>query len=349
MTEQQDANNNSGAAAKKKKNNGAVKVPKEGITELGDAVYQLAAVGKQAAKYTKTTKAIAEYVGREYGYEMRALVLSGKDEPPVEPKYPEGSKPSEREKAVWSKHYDLYLKKLDRYQTDKAKVFTIVLGQCEKAMKHRIECFSGYESLEKSSDVAGLLAVIKKEAFDANDKKYSHMQAVQAWKSLSKAWQGDNEDLMDYYRRFVGLVETVESAYGPIEPLKIAKNDAAYASNKAAVVEKERGQLLACMFMDGANTKHYGQLMKDLADDFALGQAKYPASLEEALQVLSLYHKGKGNKGGSDFQSPLELTFAQHGSKCWKCGEFGHLKRDCPKNQGQATRDVNAAQMPWQV
>jgi hypothetical protein len=343
MAEQQDAGNISSAAAKQKKTSGTAKVPRGALPELGDAIYQLAAVGNQAAKYTKTTKAIAEHVGQEFGYEMRALVLNGKDGPPAEPEYPDGETPTEKEKSVWLKQYDLYLKKLDRYQTDKAKVFTIVLGQCEKAMKHRIEASSGYESLDSNSDVVGLLKLIKSEVLDASDKRYSHLQAVQAWKSLSRAWQRDDEDLMDYYRRFVGLVETVENAYGPISPLEIAKKNTTYASDKKAAVEIERGRMVACMFMDGANKKRYGQLMKDLADDFALGQAKYPGSLEEALQVLSLYHKGNGHKGGEDYQSPLELTFAQqHRPKCWKCGELGHLKCDCPK------RDKNAAQMPWQ-
>jgi len=347
MTEQQDANN-AGAAAKKK-SPGAVKVPREGITELGDAVYQLAAVGKQAAKYTKTTKAIAEYVGREYGYEMRSLVLSGKDGAPVEPEYPEGMKPSERDKAVWSKQYNLYLKKMDRYQTDKAKVFTIVLGQCEKAMKHRIEYASSYESLENNSDVAGLLKLIKDEAFDANDKKYTPLQAVHVWKSLCKAWQADNEDLMDYYRRFVGLVETVESVYGPLNPMKIAKNNTGYASDKEATVKLERDRLLACMFMDGANMKRYGRLMKDLADDYALGEAKYPESLEEALQVLSMYHKeGKGKDKRLENDPGLEMTFVQRrGPRCWKCGECGRVKKDCPREQ--QTGETNAAQFPWEI
>ena len=41
--------------------------------------YCIASAGKQVDKYTKTTKAIAEYVGRVYGHEMKILVLQGKE------------------------------------------------------------------------------------------------------------------------------------------------------------------------------------------------------------------------------------------------------------------------------
>ncbi len=166
----------------------AMATAKHGIAELAGSVYRLALVGMQVDKYTKTTKAIAEYVGHEFGQEMRVLVMDGKDDPPKEPEYPTGSGVTDKDKAIWDKKYDLFVKKQDRYKTDKAKVFSIVLGQCEKAMKHQVESATNYKTLEDATDVAGLLKIIKNVAYDANDKKYPHMQGVHAWKNLCKAW-----------------------------------------------------------------------------------------------------------------------------------------------------------------
>ena len=42
------------------------------------------------------------------------------------------------------------------------------------------------------------------------------------------------------------------------------------------------------MFVDGANKKCHGMLMRDIGDDFALGNGHYPETIEDALQVLSL-------------------------------------------------------------
>ena len=106
-----------------------VQAPKYGIAELDGYVYLLALVSMQVDKYTKTTKAIAEYVGREFGQEMRMLVLKGTDGAPKEPQYPEGDQVTEKDKAIWSKEYNVYVKQRQLYKSDKAKVFTIVLGQ----------------------------------------------------------------------------------------------------------------------------------------------------------------------------------------------------------------------------
>ena len=105
----------------------------------------------------------------------------------LEPDYPEGDTPSDRDKSVWSKRYDHFLGEETKYNDHKAKVFTIVYGQCEKAMKNQIESQAAFESVESSMDVAGLLRLIKDVAFDSNDKKYPPMQAAWALKRLVTA------------------------------------------------------------------------------------------------------------------------------------------------------------------
>ena len=62
----------------------------KGFSVLKDHVYSLSVAGKQADGYTKTTKAIAEYVGRVYSHDMKQLVLNGTESVPVERDYPEG-------------------------------------------------------------------------------------------------------------------------------------------------------------------------------------------------------------------------------------------------------------------
>ena len=89
----------------------------EGISTLKKHVYTISVAGKQADVYDRTTKAIGEYAGCVYGHEMKRLVILGKDEPPEEPEYPE--KGNEATKAIWSKRYDLYLRKADRYNETK--------------------------------------------------------------------------------------------------------------------------------------------------------------------------------------------------------------------------------------
>ena len=100
--------------------------------------YTIATTGQQAERYDKMTKAIGEYVGKKYGHEMKILVLQKIETKPTEPQLEE--KPNNQQEITWGKKYDLYLKKMYRYEDEKAKVLMIILGQCENPMKHKVEC-----------------------------------------------------------------------------------------------------------------------------------------------------------------------------------------------------------------
>ena len=65
---------------------------------------------------------------------MKKLVLQSEESKPEEPLYLTST--DEKDKAIWSKKYDLYLKKLERYEDQKSKVFMIIMGQCSKPMKN---------------------------------------------------------------------------------------------------------------------------------------------------------------------------------------------------------------------
>ena len=105
----------------------------KGFSALKNHVYSLSVAGKQADGYTKTTKAIAEYVGRIYSHDMNQLVLNGTESVPVEPDYPEGEAPFDRDKAVWSKRYDHFLREETKYSDHgrtKQDVSVHVFGWC---------------------------------------------------------------------------------------------------------------------------------------------------------------------------------------------------------------------------
>lgn len=156
---------------------------------------------------------------------------------------------------------------------------------------------------------------------------------------------------MDYYKHFMSLVEMVEQAYGKVMPVEIAKKSGRYSSKQSEVEDDARKMLLAFIFMDGTDKKVFGPLLKDLNSDYALGNAMYPKTVEDALQVLTIYIKKHGGSSGNpkEESDKIALGFAQESRKiiCWKCKKEGHLKRECPQHNQTDQEDSTNLQVSW--
>ena len=216
-------------------------------------------------------------------------------------------------------------------------MFTIMLGQCEKPMKNRIEDDECFEMAELNSDVVALLHMIKDVVFDSNDQKYPPKQAARAWKNLCMAKQGDEKDLVDYYKWFMVLVEMVERSYGEVALDEVAKKEKEDSKKKNEKLQWARNKTLAYMVVDGASKMQFGYMMKNLQNDYALNAGKYPKSVEDGLQVLVLYgetvSKKKLSKSNRNDDDDMKLSFAQNGKRklvCWKCKKEVHTKKECP-------------------
>jgi len=90
---------------------------------------------------------------------MRVLVLQLKEATLPVPQLP--NNPDEQQKLMWGKDCDLYLKKQDRCEENKAKVFAFILGQCDENMKNKLQSDSTCEKIDETFDVMALLKMTK--------------------------------------------------------------------------------------------------------------------------------------------------------------------------------------------
>jgi hypothetical protein len=44
-----------------------------------------------------------------------------------------------QDEMKWSKDHDVYIKKKTKYDEEKAKVFAIILGQCDEPLQNKVE------------------------------------------------------------------------------------------------------------------------------------------------------------------------------------------------------------------
>ena len=102
--------------------------------------------------------------------------------------------------------------------------------------------------------------------------------------------QQDKEDLVDHYKRFLSLNEMADRACGKIVLCELLqeKHDSPWKGFKWTLLAK-KNQMLAHMFMDGANKKTFGCLPKNMSDNHTLGTEKHLEDVETALQTMMLH------------------------------------------------------------
>jgi hypothetical protein len=115
--------------------------------KLGVLVYKFN-TKDQADMYLHTTEVIADFVGVEYGRDMRMLVKHGTEKTFTKPRIPrsDGTTPGLMEK--YKTELGIFHQGKKEFQDNKAKVFVIILGQCTHNVKSKLENELGYATLE---------------------------------------------------------------------------------------------------------------------------------------------------------------------------------------------------------
>ena len=96
--------------------------------------------------------------------------------------------------------------------------------------------------------------------------------------------------------------------------------------------------------MDNANKSKYESILKNLNQQFSLGNNQYPKSITEANGVLNnhkfdtVYTKSKINQRNqvsrekeyaNEMEEPLSPTFTQTEGRCYCCGKYGYKSPQC--------------------
>jgi hypothetical protein len=307
------------------------------LEELGGLVYKFNSKD-QADLYLRTTEAIADYVGVEYGRNMRMLVKYGNEATftkPTAPRQTKDSAPGLLEE--YKTELGIYHKKMDEYKEQKAKVFVIILGQCTPSLKSKLANDAGFATLEQNDDVTGLLGKLKELAFSTGGVQHPFWTLQNMLRRLTAINQGGKESVQNYHKRFLAMTEVIEAQWGQFCPVELAD------SNSAADKKKARDQLLSMIFLAGADKARYGKLVESLNNSYLAKTDNYPSDLDSTVTLLSHYkdHQAGGIKKVDDDGDERETSFAQarRGAnrlarvRCYRCNELGHVQNNCPRNR----------------
>jgi hypothetical protein len=324
-----------GRTLKGKGNNGLTPrsvVDQSGIDELRGHYFTYGVPGQQA-KYAKTKKAVADYVGitSDCGQDLYIAIMEG-----VEPEFEEPEDPGKQATKGQLQRYDILLKKVlakeEKYKIEKAKLFRLIIGQCSQSMRNKVEALPDYKVMQKTVDFVQLLKRMKElvDGTDHTQYQFWKMQAQLAKLVFIK--QEPTESVAHYSNRFLAQVEATEQVFGRLIPTFDMKEE----PNEDQM--KNRNKLLACLFLAGSDRNRFKSVIDDLGNDFQLGKVAYPEDVIDMTQLLSNRRGINTNKAKQieEMQDGVYTSFHQQNKshprlKCNYCNKYGHVSEVCNK------------------
>ena len=127
--------------------------------DLKGSVYDVT-TGKDT--FLKTTRKIAEYVGREYtdAGEYRLAMINLNLPALVEPQLPTDVT-NVMAVELWKLARRAYDKKVDARDRNEQRIYSLTLGQCSQALRNRMEAHREWATTDQSSNVIGLLTIVQ--------------------------------------------------------------------------------------------------------------------------------------------------------------------------------------------
>jgi uncharacterized membrane protein YgcG len=248
--------------------------------------------------FAKTTREIAEYVGREFddAGEFRTGMVEMDLPPIVEPSPPADGSPISFE--LWKMARRTFEKQTEARRRNSSRVYALVLGQCSQALRNRMEAHENWARINEQSGVMELLQLIQTCMIQRQTRQkptHSLFEAETQVYAFKQRTLANNE----YYERFKDLVTNADRLGGDIgghsDRIDALLEDIAADPDMPTAVERDQArdrakdQYLAIMFLMNSDRARYGSLIRDIENEYTRGSDSYPTSLSAAYDYLVNY------------------------------------------------------------
>eukprot|EP00957_Ditylum_brightwellii_P211200 15365881-Ditylum_brightwellii.AAC.1 len=335
----------------------------------------------QASAFIRTTQELAEYAGRTCKSQPADIRLA--IETLTETVIPVPSKNEEigdKEVAemILSREVEAYVKRKSAYQENKERMYAVAYGQCTESIRARLDSEATYETISTSSNLLGLLKLLRSICFNYQSQKYSFLAVHMAMRAFYLLHQKEGETVETYLENFQHHKDVVEHCGGSIGNHKglneemlhaagVADTSTATNEQKTKALTDAKEAYLAISFLASANRGRYGKLLEELHNDHLKGNGKYPITLVAAHKLLVNWQSdsrnhprvvsndgvafaidgddGTPNEEGDESDAVLNSNgkvVDRNGNevKCFICGK-NHYANKCPdKDKAEGEKDV---------
>ncbi len=278
--------------------------------ELKGAVYDIVA-GKES--FLRTTREIAEYVGSRYedAGEFRIGMVELSLPTLAAPTHPaDATKTFEMEE--WKIAFRMHQDAVRIRKRNNDRVYALVLGQCARTLRNRVEAHKRWATIDATSDVIGLLKIIQECIIQGQTRRYDMHCTHDAEHQF---YQGANMSCHDYYEKYKDIVMTalrLGSDLGSTRKyVEDVLKDKAADPNKPTDAELKHAiatshnRYIAMGLLLHSDPRRYSGMVRDVENFYTFGKDIYPETLDEAYDYLVNYKVDRrgnhGDQGGLSF------------------------------------------------
>jgi hypothetical protein len=124
--------------------------------------------------------------------------------------------PTKQDELKYSMQYKDYQNKENSLNESLNKTFAIIHGQCNRAMKAKIEDDANWETIDKNCDPIGLLKIIKAIAHNNESQRNPTVSLIFAEQRLMNMTQADGQSNDSYRLKFENQANVIENMGGQL-------------------------------------------------------------------------------------------------------------------------------------
>lgn len=317
-------------------------------------------------KFNEMKRTVVSVIGAEFGVNAHPLEHGTEFEftvpqRPADHELGDVADPHGITKALFLDEWRSYRKKLDAYEENKPKVYSMLKGQCTTAILNVLKGLPNWEDIELEKNPLPLWLEIVNISMNGTAVDDDGEKRIIDASRRFQMFRQKKETVGDFYERFEAEYQALRGSGASLIRVEVPNGmDPDEAEELNDEISRREEKQKALYFINKLDKTRFGGMMDDLQNAYDRGRNEYPVSLTSAYQMALNYRengrrvdslpagnneqygaafaangnkeKKKGNNGGFNKNKKRgggeDKDFSSY--KCFLCGEEGHIRQNCP-------------------